>query len=233
MANVVPARAQSKLAAMPVVPLRWAPAVRVVPRFPPIEQLEQFDANLQGALLAELAMVDPQIIGDTRLLPSGRLPAGAGASRIITSFTHGRPGRFNDKTFGAFYGSDSLSTAIAETVHHIIGPLRDSGAPEQILPLRLALHVNVDASGVVDARPAPYPQIYEADSYVESQYFGALVRARGHEGVVYRSVRQPGGDCVAIYAPAALTQCRDAHELVYRYAGGRIEVSQVHFTSDG
>lgn len=227
--DAVSQRAQAQVATLPVVPIIWMPAVRVVPRFPPIDQLEQFDADLQAAVLAELATVDPQIIGDLRLLPRGRLPIGPGASRIITSYTFASPGRFNDETFAAFYGGDSLATAIAETVHHVVGPLRDSNAPEQTLPVRLALHVNVDAQRMIDARSAPYPEIYEPNNYAESQHFGTLVHERGNEGIVYRSVRRAGGQCVAIYNPAALSDCRDARELVYRYAGGQIEVSEVHY----
>jgi len=189
--DIASVRAESQFALMPVVPITWTPAVRVVPRFPPIEQLEQFDSDLQAAVIAELAAVDPQIIGDLRLLPKGRLPAGPGASRIITSYTFARPGRFNDETFAAFYGGESLATAIAETVHHIIGPLRDSNAPAQTLPLRLVLHVNVDASDIIDARSVQYPEIYDLKEYEESQCFGALVHETGHEGIVYRSVRRP------------------------------------------
>jgi RES domain-containing protein len=226
-------RGLSQLAKMPVVPLAWKPAVRVVPYFPPLDQLERFDADLQAAVLAELATVDPHIIGDLRLLPPGPVPAGPGASRIITSYTFARPGRFNDETFAAFYGAESLPTAIAETIHHVIGPLRDSNAPAQTLPRRLALHVVVDASRVVDARAAVYPQIYEPDRYIESQGFGALVRDAGRQGIVYRSVRRPGGECVAIYTPEVLSDCRDARELVYRYAAGAIEVSEVHFSGAG
>jgi RES domain-containing protein len=229
MPDLVSERAHEALASMPHVPLSWTPAVRVVPRFPPIEQLEQFDADLQPAIIAEIATVDPQIIGDLRLLPGGRLPAGRGASRIITSYTFSRPGRFNDETFAAFYGGESLATAIAETAHHIIVPLRDSNAPAQTLPRRLALHVDVDARDVIDARIGSYPEIYERDAYTESRRFGAMVYERGHEGIVYRSVRREGGECIAIYAPKALGECRDARELVYRYADGEIEVSEVHF----
>lgn len=225
-------RAKSHLAAMPAVPINWIPAVRVVPRFPPIEQLEQFDADLQAAVVAELASVNPAIIGNLRLLPPGPLPAGPGASRLIASYTFGRPGRFNDDTFAAFYGAESLATAIAETVHHIVEPLRDSNAPPQTLPPRLVLQVNVRADDVIDARAAAYLEIYEPNAYVESQRFGALVHERGHHGIVYRSVRRPAGECIAVYTPTALSDCREDRELVYRYAGGRIEVSEVHYAGD-
>src|ERR1700736_1318683 len=124
MAELAPDRVAAALDDMPCVPLHWAPAVRVVPRFPPIAQLEGFEPELQAAVLAELASVTPEILGDLELLPDGRLPTGPGASRIITSYTFSRPGRFNDDTFAAFYGGESLATAIQENVHHIVGPLR-------------------------------------------------------------------------------------------------------------
>jgi RES domain-containing protein len=230
MAGIAPEGVESALNASPSVALRWAPVVRIIPRFPPIEQLEQFDGDIQAAVLAELASVTPGFLGELRLLPSGALPAGPGASRIVTSYTFSRPGRFNDDTFGAFYGAESLATAIRETIHHILGPLRDSNAPAQTLPPRLALHVVVDASDVVDARSAGHQQIYQPDDYRESQRFGALARARGHQGIVYRSIRRVGGECVAVYDPLALSDCREDRELIYRYVHGTIEVSEVHFT---
>jgi len=232
MQDLVLARVKAKLEAMPVVPITWTPAVRVVPRFPPIQQLEQFEADLQAAVVAELASVNPAIIGNLRLLPPGLLPAGPGASRIITSYTFSRSGRFNDDTFAAFYGAESLVTAIVETVHHIVGALRDSKAPPQTLPPRLVLHFNVRANDVIDARSAAYPEIYDPDAYVESQRFGTFVHQQGHHGIVYRSVRRPTGECIAAYAPADLSDCREDRELVYRYAGGRIEVSEVHYAGD-
>ena len=230
MHQTAPERVVSALNAMPVVPLQWSPAVRVVPRFPPIEQLEAFDAGLQAAVLAEVAEVDPDILGNLALLPPGSLPAGPGASRIITSYTFCRPGRFNNDTFGAFYGAESLATAIRETVHHIIGPLRDSNAPAQTLPARLVLQVDVDATDVVDARASAYQAIYDRNDYTESRHFGTLVRERGHEGIVYDSVRRSGGSCVAVYGPSALSRCREDRELIYRYENGYIQVSEVHFS---
>jgi RES domain len=223
------ARAATALGSMPVIPLRWTPAVRVVPRFPPIEQLEQFDPDVQAAVLAELATVDPHIIGNLQLLSPGLPPAGPGASHIITSYTFCRPGRFNDDTFAAFYGGDCLATAIQETIHNVLRPLRDSNAPPQTLPPRLVLHVNIDASDMVDARAAAYPQIYDGDDHSESRGFGALVHDRGHDGIVYDSVRRRGGNCVAVYAASTLSNCREDRELIYRYENDRIHVTEVHF----
>jgi RES domain-containing protein len=143
------------------------------------------------------------------------------------SYIFSKPGRFNDETFAAFYGGETLATAIQETIHHVLKSLRDSNAPEQTLPPRLVLHVNVDAGDIVDTRGSVYRAIYEPDDYTASRLFGALVRSRGHEGIVYDSVRRAGGECVAVYNPSVLSQCHEDRELTYRYEGGDIRVSGV------
>src|SRR5947209_4519814 len=224
-------RASSQLASMPGAPIQWDAAVRVVPKFPSIAELEQLDPALQAAALAQLDSVSPGILGNLDLLPAGALPVGPGTAQLIMSFTFSKPARFNDRTFAAFYGGESLQTAISETVHHTLRGLRDSAAPPQTLPPRVAMHVTVTAPDGVDARGASYTEIYQPDDYTESQLFGTLVRGRGHQGIVFRSVRRPAGECVAIYDLPTLTNCREDRELVYRYDGGKIEVSEIHLSS--
>jgi RES domain-containing protein len=180
--------------------------------------------------LAEIASVSPELLGNLALLPEGALPSGSGASRIITSFTFSKPLRFNDETFSAFYASDSLQTAIAETVHHLQKELLESGAPAQTLPTRMALVTAVSANAVADVRTAAYAEIYDPVDYSESQLFGVSVRNRGDQGVAFRSVRRSGGECVAVFDQTVLSNCREDRELVYRYAGGLIEVSEVHYS---
>ncbi len=208
--------------------MQWNPAVRIVPRFPPIDALEQFDANIQGAVLAELVSTVPHLVGRTSLLPAGPLPAGRGASRIITGFTFSRPGRFNDETFAALYGAESLATAIAETVHHAKVELSAVKAPPQTMD-RVALHIDIDAADAVDVRESAYAAIYDPEDYRESQLFGAAARARHVPGIVFRSVRRPTGECVAVYDMATLSNCREARTLEYRYDGTDIIVAEVHY----
>lgn len=217
--------------ALAVEPVRWTPAVRIVPRFPRIEVLEQFDAALQAAVLAELATVDPDAVGNLRLLPPGPPPTGPGASHLITCYTFCRAGRFNDDSFAAFYGADSLATAIRETVHHLAASLEDCNAPAQTLPPRLVLHVDVDATDVVNACGVTDLDIYDPDDYAESRQFGMAVRDRGYQGILYASVRRPGGKCIAVYDPAALSGCREDRELIYHYDNGAVHVSEMHYRS--
>lgn len=227
MINPKRRRAEARLNSMAAVPVQWISAVRVVPRFPPIAELEQLDAVLQAAALAVLDSVSPGVLGNLAFLSAGPLPTGPGASHIITSFTMSKPARFNDSSFAAFYAGESLQTAISETVHHTLRALRDSSAPPQTLPQRIALHVAVDAANVIDVRVAAYAEIYDRSDYSESQVFGSLVRGRGHQGIVFRSVRRPDGECVSIYDHTTLANCREDRELVYRYDGTAIEVSDI------
>lgn len=226
MYDAIRARAEAELADSPRARIRWTPAVRIVPRFPPIDVLDQLDANLQAAALAELATTVPHLIANTNLLPAGSLPTGHGASRLITGFTFSRPGRFNDATFAAFYGAESLATAIKETVHHVEAALKAVSAPAQTME-RVALHVDVDALDAVDVRASTYAAIYDPDDYSESRSFGAAARQRG-PGILFRSVRRPAGECAAIYDMAALSNCREARMLEYRYDGASVAVAEIH-----
>ena len=46
---------------------------------------------------------------------------------------------------------------------------------------------------------AQMPDIYDPDSYISSQVLGRQLKRSGSNGVVYDSVRHPGGECLAIY----------------------------------
>jgi RES domain-containing protein len=226
--GAIRARAEAELLASPRAAIRWTPAVRIVPRFPPIDVLEQLDGGLQAAALAELVATVPHLIGRTSLLPAGPLPTGPGASRLITGFTFSRPGRFNDDTFAAFYGADSLPTAIEETVYHMEAALNAVAAPAQTME-RIALHVDVEAADAVDIRASSYAALYDPSDYTESQVFGAVARERAAPGILFRSVRRPGGECAAIYDMPALSNCRDGRAFEYRYDGANVAVFEIHY----
>lgn len=227
MRDALRARSSAELQRLPRVNVSWAPAVRVVPPFDLIPQLEQFDPALQAAVLAELASVAPQLVGRVDLLPAAVLPTGPGASRLITAFTFSRPARFNGDDVAAFYGAESLTTAIAETVHHLKADLHRMRAPAQTLS-RVALNVDVQASDVVDARESTYGALFDPDDYTESRVFGDAVR-REAPGLIYRSVRRREGQCVAIYDIRTLSNCRENATLEYRYDGRDVVVAELHY----
>lgn len=227
MLDPVRERAEIEVASLARKPIKWTPSVRVIPVFDPIPQLETLDPALQAAALAEVATVAPQLLGRVELLPPGPMPAGPGASALITAFTFSRPNRFNGNEVAAFYGGNELSTAIAETVHHLTAHLRGMRAPPQTM-LRVAMHVDVISDNVLDARASAYAAIYDPNSYVQSRVFGDVAR-RNHDGILYRSVRRHGGECVAVYAISALSNGREDRRLEYRFNGRTIVVAEIHY----
>jgi hypothetical protein len=69
---------------------------------------------------------------------------------------------------------------------------------------------------------AALPKVYDPDSYAESSRFGVRLRAAGSFGIVYDSVRDPGGQCAAVFRPKALSRCREIGHLLYHWDGTRI-----------
>ena len=59
-----------------------------------------------------------------------------------------------------------------------------------------------------DVRPAhaAWAPLYDPDDYSASQVLTRRLLDAGSNGVVYRSVRDPGGECLACFRPALVRQ---------------------------
>ena len=75
-------------------------------------------------------------------------------------------------------------------------------------------------------RDDPMADIYDPDSYVASQKLARSLRLAGSNGIVFDSVRHSGGQCLAIYRPRLVQNCRQGTHLRYVWDGERI--SQVY-----
>jgi RES domain-containing protein len=143
------------------------------------------------------------------------------ATVIMAAFCHPRPGggRFNSAGRGAWYAARSLATAHAEVVFHRTVELSEIGVFETRVQMRLYL-ANFDAA-FFDVRPdtrANRP-FHDPASYVESQRLGAKLLEEGSPGVIYRSVRHPGGECVACFRPKLVQRVRVGGHFEYRWTG--------------
>jgi hypothetical protein len=145
------------------------------------------------------------------------------ASVIMAAFCHPRPGggRFNGPDRGAWYASLELDTAHAEVTYHRTLELAEIGVWETRMQFRLYL-ANFDCA-FHDVRPqtpenAP---LHGPKSYTASQAFAREVFAAGSNGVIYRSVRRPGGECVACFRPALVKDVRPDAHFEYRWEGTR------------
>ena len=63
------------------------------------------------------------------------------------------------------------------------------------------------------------PAIYAADDYSASQALGRRLRDQNSWGIAYDSVRYGGGECVGVFRPPALRNCRQERHLCYVWNG--------------
>jgi RES domain-containing protein len=216
-------------AAPPASRVRWQPTFRIIPsRFPPVDLFERVadPADLDDVFAIESRTNDRlrQEVGDLALVPPEDRVAGAGASYLMAPFTHvSTPGgRFHDGSFGAYYTARARETAIAETVHHRERFLRaTSEAPLEIEMRVLRATLDADLHDL-RGRREEWRAVYDPEGYAASQHLARRLRAAASWGLVYDSVRHPGGECAAVLRPPALSRCRQAEHLGYRWDGERI-----------
>lgn len=145
------------------------------------------------------------------------------ASVVMAAFCHPRPGggRFSGPDRGAWYAALSLETAHAEVIYHRTLELMEIGLPETRLEMCL-YHADFDA-GFHDVREplAEYEPLHDPLSYTASQTFGRELLEAGSNGILYRSVRHQGGECLACFRPKLAGSVRAAGHFEYRWRGGR------------
>ena len=215
--------------ALAVSEVRWQPCFRVISsRFPPIHLFERVaGAEDWEALYSLESLTNPRLrddVGEIELVPREDRIFGPGASVIMAPFTHLNPegSRFADDTFGAFYAAASLDTSIAETRYHREIFLR--ATRERALELDMRTYLCDVAASFHDIRGKRdrMPDIYDPDSYVASQKLARSLKLAGSNGVVFDSVRHTGGQCLAIYRPRLVQNCRQGTHLRYVWDGERI-----------
>jgi RES domain len=216
---------------IPTSAVRWLPCYRIIPsRFPPINLFERVTdpADLETVLDIE-SMTNDRLrneVGSLNLVPPEDRISGPGTSPIMAAFTHLPPygSRFTDGSFGVFYAGRTLETAIAETKYHREAFLRATSEPRIELDMRVYA-VDLDAvlhdiRGMRDTMLG----IYDPSSYTASQALAIEIRNSGSSGFAYDSVRKPGGECVAIFKPRVLSNCRQERHLTYVWDGSSISI---------
>lgn len=189
----------------PRVPVRTL-SYRLVPsHYPPIALFENLldPAELDAAYALE-ALTNDRLrdqAGDIALVPPEDRLVGPGTSPIMAAFTHtGLPSRFTDGRFGVYYAGLSRQTALKEAIYSRTRFLSATDEPAQEVTLR-CYRCRV-AAPLVDVRGRDH--LHHPDDYAPSQAFGAAQKRDDEYGILYRSVRHPGGECVALLRPTAL-----------------------------
>lgn len=197
--------------------------------YPPIDFFERHvPPALMGALWALEADTNPRLLqetGDLNLVREEDRVSGAGASIIMASFTYiGHASRFSSGTYGVYYASRKLETAIRETVHHREIIYQDATLPAENFSMRV--WNNEIAKPLLDVRESEFDVLHDDDARPENHSaahaFGVMAKDSDAWGIIYRSVRHDGGECVAALRPPAITPPTQGAHLVYVWDGSKI-----------
>ncbi|MBD8881699.1 RES family NAD+ phosphorylase [Rhodanobacter sp. 7MK24] len=219
----------------PVRRIRWSHAYRIVPsRFPPVGIYDRIaDPADLDAVFAIEALTNPRLreeAGVLKLVPKEHRISGPGSTPVMAAFTHLNPegSRFSDGNWGVFYAAHSVATAVEETVYHRERFLAATHEPACEIQMR-CYRTRID-SRLHDIRDG-WKKEHDADSYTASVKLARTLRDAGSNGIVYDSVRDHGGECVAAFQPDVVAPCVQAQHLIYRWDGKRIarvlEVSEL------
>ncbi|TJY57415.1 RES domain-containing protein [Sinimarinibacterium sp. CAU 1509] len=210
---------------MRVIAPPFATAYRIIPsRFPPVGV---FDDLASAAELELLFMIEARTnerlredIGALSLVDPEDWLTGPGATAIMAAFTHPAPGgsRFSDGSYGVYYCADSSEVAIRETAYHRARFLRTTG--EGVTRIEMRQYAGTLAKPLHDGRGRRLePGALAPDDYSASQRIGASLRAQRSWGLVYPSVRMPGGLCAALLRPPAITGVIQSASFQYVFDG--------------
>lgn len=216
---------------IPTAEIQWRPCFRIISsRFPPVGLFDAVadPADLEAVFQIE-AMTNDRLrekAGDLALVPHEDRVSGPGSTPIMAAFTHLNPqgDRFTDGSYGVFYASLTIETAIAETRYHRVQFLQATDEPDQELDMRV---YSVDLTAQlhdIRAMRDSHPALYHSTSYAMSQELARRLRAEGSNGIVYQSVRDAGGECVGVFRPRLLTNCRQERHLCYVWDGTAISM---------
>ncbi|WP_229445552.1 RES family NAD+ phosphorylase [Massilia sp. Leaf139] len=209
---------------------------------PKLTALRQFDtcrlipsrfADLEDSVLAPLAEDDAvlrdlfdldnatneRLRGEAGLLPGigmDELVFGVPNFRIINAaYTYARPegSRFNDGERGAWYCAFDAETALAEISFHKTVEYQEIGRFDDSVSYQ-ALLADFNA-GFHDIRGVRgFQKCLDPRSYVASQELANTLLELGSMGIIYPSVRHPGGTNLACFRPALVGNVRKG--AVYR-----------------
>lgn len=203
----------------------------IASQVPPVGPFDGIDGG--DPVLAWIA-ADLEIRSNPRLqserwhlhnIPPERMVAGRGSAYLLAPFTKLplQASRFADGRFGAYYTADALATALHEVRHHVEVRRRASGSPPQDFTFReLVGSLDAELDDIEAQAPADVAACLDPSDYGRSQALAAGLRAAGAEGVVYPSVRRPGGACAALFYPDLMLPPRQGHHPEMRWDGRRV-----------
>lgn len=190
-----------------------------------ISDLTELDAATNERKLAER--------GWNLAIGPGELLYGVPEAHIVNAaFTHPGPfgGRFHDTRRGAWYAGAALDTSIQEVGYHKRMFLKAARIAERLsfdyqdflADFSGEFHFLDEPERAPCLQPEPVPQCY-----APSQALAATLLHSGAAGIVYPSVRHPGGTCIACFRPALVFHPRRGKPYEISVAANAKEITAV------
>jgi RES domain-containing protein len=210
----------------PIIAARLKDTHRLIPsRYPPTAILDLITVPEDFEAVAELeGWTNDRIsaeLGVLSILPAPEWVLGrANATAIMAAYCHPHEtgGRFSSRDRGAWYAALSIETAIKESVFHRTQEITESGILETTVHMRQYLADFETEFHDVRASPE-FDACHDPNSYAAGQRLGAELLESGSNGLWYRSVRSPGGECIVCFRPALVDNVRTGAHFEYRWEG--------------
>ena len=189
-------------------------------------------AALEGVTNGRIQASDSGLPGlDPRELVFGR----PNDSFVNAAFTHVRPGgnRFNDAQRGAWYCGWDTRTSLGEVAYHLTRELDAIGRYDthvdyaELIADFIGPFHDLRGAGDADRRPGGVLGEDTAAAYPAGQALARRLQALGSNGLIYPSVRHPGGTCLAAFRPSLVQNLRQGALWRLTWAGSRVpEISR-------
>ena len=210
-----------------VARIRWTGACRLVPsRYPAMGLLDRVTRKEDVDAVVELeGWTNDRLsveLGLLATIPRDEWVTGRpNASVIMAAFCHPPEGggRFSGSDRGAWYAARLLETALAESIYRRSRELAEVASFDTRMEMRLyRCDFRADFHDIRGGA-AKYAALYDPASYEASQAFGRILFEAGSNGIVYFSVRHPGGECLACFRPRLVLNVRVGGHFEYRWEG--------------
>ena len=208
----------------PVAHIDWTRTCRLVPsRYPTVAVFDRVASPQDLPELFELeGWTNDRLSNELGLLhtvPREEWITGPMSSVVMAAFCHPHAAgaRFTDHTRGAWYAGRDLETALAESTHRRTKELQEIGVLDTRVQMRL-YHADFDAP-FHDVRGPGWERVHDPDDHDAGQTLGRELFASGSNGIVYRSVRHPGGEGLVSFRPKLVANVRAAGHFEYRWSG--------------
>ena len=213
----------------PITRISRANTHRLIPsRYPAAGILDEVASSEDLEIVWELeSWTNDRIQGELgviRTIPKNEWVIGQPmATVVMAAFCHPLPtgSRFNDGTRGAWYCGFSLKTGHAEAIYHRTAELEEIGVFDTFVQMR-EYRAGFSASFHDIRKGEPrFARFYSPTSYTATQKLGAVLLRNNSNGIVYRSVRNPGGTCLACFRPSLVRNVRVGRHFEYRWSGSK------------